>query len=155
METQLTQEEQLFCELYVNGDAPFAGNAARCYEEAFNKSKKNPQLAATRLIAKEEIQEYLNELDKMSFEEPRYMKKFLTKNLTSIVEECTAREIVNRQGVPTSPAALRSVAVNAAKALMDMYPVKETQKVSLESGDEGGIVFNVIMPGQAKPESAS
>jgi hypothetical protein len=43
---------------------------------------------------------------------------------------------------------MRSVAVNASKALMDMYPIKEAQvsKVNIEGGGEGGITFNVIVP---------
>jgi hypothetical protein len=44
---------------------------------------------------------------------------------------------------------MRSVAVNAAKALMDMHPIKEAQisKISLDSGEGGsGITFNVIVP---------
>lgn len=145
MEEILTKEEKFFCELYANGDAPFAGNAAKCYEEAFD-CHTGAHSKAVRLLAREDVQEYLDGLEKLSFQETRYMKKFLTRNLVKIVEECSSREYVNKKGVPVSPAALRSVAVNASKALMDMYPVKEAQKLSIEGGDEGGITFNVIMP---------
>ncbi len=150
MEANLTKEEKLFCELYVNGEMPFAGNAARCYEEAFSKSGGHVRAMAVRFLAREDIQEYLNELEKLSFEEARYMKKFLTQNLTKIVEECSTKEYLNRKGVPQSPAALRSVAVNATKALMDMYPVKQANRLSIDGGGESGITFNVIMPDGAK-----
>ena len=146
MEAQLTKEEELFCELYANGDAPFAGNATRCYEEVFGKSGGNIRVNATKFLAQEHIQEYLNDLEKMTFSEARYMKKFLTQNLVKIVEECSNKEYINRKGVPISPAPLRSVAVAASKALMDMYPVKESQKLSIEGSEGGGIVFNVVMP---------
>lgn len=153
MEANLTKEEKLFCELYANGDAPFAGNAARCYEEAFSNSGNNIRVKAMRFLAREDIQEYLNELEKLTFDEAKYMKKFLTQNLTKIVEECSTKEYVNRKGTPISPAPLRSVAVSASKALMDMYPIKESQKLSIEGGEEGGITFNVIMPEKPKEDT--
>ena len=28
---KLTDQEILFCDLYANGEAPYGGNAARCY----------------------------------------------------------------------------------------------------------------------------
>lgn len=155
MEVELTKEEKLFCELYVNGDAPFAGNAARCYGEAFANPSGNIRSKAVRLLAREDVQEYLNELEKLTFEEARYMKKFLSQNLVKIVEECSTKEYVNRKGVPVSPAPLRSVAVSATKALMDIYPVKEAQKVSIEGGENGGITFNLILPEQRKEEIPS
>ena len=59
---------------------------------------------------------------------------------------------MDRRGTRLSPAPLRSVAVGASKALMDLYPVKEAQKHELSIGGagEGGITFNVIVPEQAK-----
>ena len=98
------------------------------------------------------VQEKLTELAKLAYEEAKYMKKFLTRNLAKIVEECSSKENTNRKGQVISPAPLRSVAVSASKALMDMYPVKEAQKLSIEGGEEGGITFNVIMPEQKKDE---
>lgn len=154
MEVKLTREEQLFCELYANGDAPFAGNAAKCYEEAFNVSGGNIRAKAIRFLARNDIQEYLNELDKLTFEEAKYMKKFLTQSLSKIVEECSTAQYVNRKGALISPAPLRSVAVSASKALMDMYPVKEAQRLNIEGDDEGGgITFNLIMPEQQKEDT--
>ncbi len=152
MEVNLTEEEKLFCELYANGDAPFAGNAVRCYEEAFGRNGGNQRNKAIRFLAREDIQNYLNELEKLSFEEAKYMKKFLTQNLVKIVEECSVKEYTNKKGIPVSPAPLRSVAVTASKALMDLYPVKEAQRVSLESETGTGITFNVIMP--EKPQES-
>ena len=78
------------------------------------------------------------------------MKRFLTANLKHIIEE-TSRDIYyDRRGKALSPAALRSVAVSASKALMEMYPVKESQvnKFEINGGGESGITFNVIVPEQ-------
>lgn len=153
MEKQtLTKEEELFCELYANGDAPFGGNAARCYEEAFNYTGGRSRSKAIRLLACDYIQEYLEGLEKLTYEEAKYMKKFLTRNLMNIVDECASKSAVNKHGVEVSPAALRSVAVSASKALMELYPVKEAQKISLDGGGDGNITFNVIMPEKTTTE---
>lgn len=151
---QLSDQEILFCELYANGEAPFGGDAARCYQEVFNDSSRQAKTRATRLLARSDIQEYLKSLDELTYEESKYMKTFLRENLTSIVRECATAEFRDRKGILLSPAALRSVAVNAMKALMDLYPVKEAQvnKLSIDGAGEGGITFNVIMPEPAEPQ---
>lgn len=150
---ELTKEEQLFCELYANGDAPYGGNPVKSYEEAFNVTDgRSSRSKAIRLLSCDYIQRYLEELEKLTYEEAKYMKKFLSRNLMSIVDECSHSEAVNKRGIKVSPAALRSVAVQASKALMELYPVKEAQKISLDSEGDGNITFNVIMPGQSNVE---
>ncbi len=152
---QLTEQELLFCELFANGEAPFGGNASRCYQEVFNDKTRLAKSRATKLLARPEIQEYLKSLDELPYEEAKYMKVFLRENLTSIVQECTGAEYRDRKGTLLSPAALRSVAVNASKALMDLCGVKEAQvsKINIEGSGEGGIIFNVIMPDQTQSET--
>ena len=145
---ELTKEEQLFCELYATGDAPFAGDPARCYMEVFHDNTNRAKNRALRLLARKDIQAYLDELGELGYEEAKFMKKFLTQNLMNIVSECSHSEFRDRRGTLLSPAPLRSVAVNASKALMDLYPVKEAQvnKLSIDGAGDGGITFNVIMP---------
>lgn len=152
---QLTDQEKLFCDLYANGEAPFGGNSAKCYQEVFNDKTRLAKSRAIQMLARPEIQAYLKSLDELSYEEAKYMKTFLRENLTSIVTECSSGEYRDRKGTLLSPAALRSVAVNASKALMELYPVKEAQvnKINIDGGNgEGGITFNVIMPQQSKEE---
>lgn len=152
---QLSEQEILFCELYAQGEAPFGGNAAKCYQEVFNDMSKRCKTHAAKLLARPEIQEYLKSLDELTYEEAKYMKTFLRENLIHIIQECSVAEYRDRRGTLLSPAALRSVAVNASKALMDLYPVKEAQtnKLSIEGAGEGGITFNVIMPEQSKSDN--
>lgn len=152
---QLTEQEKLFCDLYANGEAPFGGNASRCYQEIFNDKTRLAKSRASRMLARPEIQEYLKSLDELSYEETKYIKVFLRENLTSIIQECASAECRDRKGTLLSPAALRSVAVNASKALMDLFPVKAAQenKLSIEGTGESGITFNIIMPEQPKQES--
>lgn len=152
--TKLTDEEKLFCDLYALGDAPFAGNPVRCYKEAFHNTSTRVRIKAMALLNREDIKEYLESLEEMSFEEQRYMKKFVSQNLMNIVEECSSSEYRDKKGRLLSPAPLRSVAVQASKALMDLHGVKEAQvtKVSVDGAGEGGITFNVIMPQASNQE---
>lgn len=152
---QLTDQEKLFCDLYANGEAPFGGNAARCYQEVFNNKTRLAKSRAVQMLARPEIQTYLKSLDELPYEEAKYIKTFLRENLTSIIAECSSGEFRDRKGTLLSPAALRSVAVNASKALMELYPVKEAQvsKINIDGGNgEGGITFNVIMPQQTEQD---
>lgn len=155
MDFKLTENEILFCELYANGSAPFAGNAARCYSEVFHCDSKQVKHLAKQLIAREDIQNYLKELESSTYDEAKYMKKFLTENLIHIIEETSVAQYHDRRGTKLSPAPLRSVAVSATKALMEMYPVKEAQvnKLNIEGAGEGGITFNVIVPEQNNQDS--
>ena len=144
----LTENEKLFCELYATGEAPFAGDPSRCYEEAFGCVGKNSRNKALKILSNPEVQQYLKELEDVRQNEVKEMKNFLTQNLKHVISECSQAEYRDRRGHLLSPAASRSVAVSAAKALMEMYPVKETQvnKLSIEGAGESGITFNVIMP---------
>ena len=148
---KLTKDEILFCELYMNGTATYAGNASKCYREVFHDDSKTVSVKAHKLLKEPHIQEYLKELEELSIEEAQAMKRYLTANLMSIINEASTAHYMDRFGTKLSPAPLRSVAVSASKALMEMYPVKEAQRVNLET-ENGGIVFNVVVPEQKKDE---
>lgn len=152
-DTKLTKEERTFCELFVNGCAPYAGNAERCYADVFHSNRDDllNNHKAKKLLNKKQIKEYVQELESMSMEQAVDIKRYLTANLKHIIEEASSVDVYDRKGTLLSPAALRSVAVSAAKALMEMYPVREAQvnKVDINGGGEGGhggITFNVIVP---------
>lgn len=145
----LTDQEKLFCELFVNGTAPYAGNAVKCYSEVFQDDGLNANHRAKKLLKIPHVQEYITELEELSVEMAGDMKRYLTQNLMKIIDETSSAQFYDRKGHALSPAPLRSVAVSATKALMDMYPVKEAQvnKLNIEGSDgEGGIIFNVIVP---------
>lgn len=147
----LTDQEILFCELYVTGDVPFAGNAVKCYQEVFNDFTNKARYRALKLLHRDDIKKYIEELGQLSEEDSKSVKAFLTANLKHIIEECSSADFVDRHGNPLSPAAMRSVAVSASKTLMEMYPVKEAQttKVSIDNKGESGVTFNVIIPTNA------
>lgn len=104
-------------------------------------------------MARSDVAEYIAELRKISNYETAEMKSLLTEKLLKIVNETSTAIYTDRRGTVLSPAPLRSVAVQASKALMELYPVKVAQESKLEingNGEQGGIVFNVIVPEQAK-----
>jgi hypothetical protein len=145
----LTKEEKLVCELYINGEPPYVGDIVECYSKVFNDKSEMVALQAQTFVQRTDIKDYIEELETANLIEAKHLKRFLTKNLVSIVKEASHATYFDRKGRVQSPAAMRSVAVNAAKALMDMHPIKEAQisKISLDSGEGGsGITFNVIVP---------
>jgi hypothetical protein len=145
----LTKDEELFCQLLVNGSAPYGGDAIKCYREVFHSDNILDGHKAKKLLAREDIQKYIEELEAENAKESVYVKKFLAENLKSIIKETSTAEYRDRRGTKLSPAPLRSVAVSASKALMELFPVREAQvsKLNIEGNGENGIVFNVIVPG--------
>lgn len=146
---QLTEQDKLFCELFVNGIAPYAGNAAKCYSEVFKDDGLNVNHRAKQFMKQSHIKRYIKELEGDCDEVAVCIKRYLTQNLMKILDETSNAQFYDRKGQALSPAPLRSVAVNAAKALMDMYPVKEAQvsKLNFEGANgDVGVTFNVIVP---------
>jgi hypothetical protein len=75
------------------------------------------------------------------------VKLQVSETLKAVMSETSKGEYVDKFGVPLSPAPLRAVSVNAAKALMEIYPIKHAQNQSGKGGNENGnIIFNVIVP---------
>jgi hypothetical protein len=150
LDIQLTDKEIVFCELFANGCAPYCGNAMKCYKEAFKiplDSSNTIAGQAKKLLSRKNIQDYIENLEISNKNDSKYLKKRLTENLLGIIDEVSSAEFYDRNGTKLSVAPLRSVAVQATKALMDMHPIKEANvnKLNIE-GNGGGITFNVIIP---------
>ena len=152
--TGLTEQEQKFCELFAVGKAPYAGNAVKCYEEAFGGDDPLSGMKAHVLLARREVQRYLSEISELDFDKTKYIKEFLNKTLMDIVEEMAycdgARD---RNGFLLPASSSRGVAVSAAKLLMEVNGIKSGShdaelKIKNESG--GNITFNVIVPAGQK-----
>ena len=136
----LSDEEDKFCELYVSGGPLFAGNHRKCYEEV---------IASRLLLARPHISARIREMiDSVQFDVETIAARLqVAETLKAVMSETSTAEYTDKFGVPLSPAPLRAVAVNAAKALMELYPVKCSQETKLRiDGGEGGVVFNVIVP---------
>jgi hypothetical protein len=154
LNTALTGQEIAFCELFVNGCAPFCGNAAKCYEEVFQIISNTSKGKAKKLLSQQHIQDYIQVLEDENDKDSKILKKRLTENLLHIVDETSSAQFYDRRGTKLSTAPLRSVAVQATKALMDMYPIREANvnKLNIEGAGAGGITFNVIVPSTEQPK---
>lgn len=147
----LSENEEKFCLIYVNAPAPYAGNAAACYRAVFGNNDMDEigvSLSASELMRDERIKERIQKLEELNVVNAATLRPRLTQTLLKIADECSVATYSDRWGVPLSPAALRSVAVNAVKTLSDIYGIKEdvAHKVSFEGTDGNGVVINVIAP---------
>lgn len=154
-ENKITNQEKKFCEYYMKGSAPYAGNASLCYLRVFAPETTNPtseeltlaNIKATELFLKEEVKEYIDLLSVTSYKENEAVKRYIAESLKTIINETSTAQYRDRKGTALSPAPLRSVAVSAAKALAELYPIKATQTHQLNIGDgEAGVTFNLIVP---------
>ena len=160
-ENSITPNEKKFCEYYVKGSAPYAGDAALCYLKIFHPEKQKildkhneddmneAAISSMELMSRPEIQEYIDALIASSYQKNEAIKMFVTESLKAIIREASVAQYRDRNGTLLSPAPLRSVAVNAAKTLADLYPIKAAQQINLNGGDgNNGVTFNIIVPKQ-------
>ena len=147
-EITLTDAEVLFCELYVNGGRKFAGQHAACYKEVFGETEKI-EIRSRHLLMQPHIREYLREMVDEDYRttEKMAVKLQIAETLKAVMDETATGAYVDKFGVPLSPAPLRAVSVNAAKALMELYHIRQPQSgSSKDTQGNGGITFNVIVP---------
>lgn len=154
---ELTAQEKDFCNLFVNGIAPYCGNAQKCYEAIYGAKPDASGLETVKpkkLLSQKQIRNYIEELSINSIADTKHLKMRLTENLLKIADECATAEYSDRRGIKLSPAPLRSVSVQATKAIMDMHGIKEAQvnKLNIEGAGEGGIVFNIVVPEKQNKE---
>lgn len=145
----LTLQERTFCELFVLGRAPFAGNPGMCYAHAFSYDDEDAGYKARILLMRTEVKNYIDSLFRLKQNDTRDVKNFLVENLKHIIAETATATYTNAAGDPISPAALRSVAVSASKALMELYPVRQqnsSPRFNITGTQAGAVTFNVIVP---------
>lgn len=161
-DNRLTDLEEKFCLVFTCGPSPYNGNAKKTYDLVFNGStgmltdplentaKKDVEvaLAARQLMMRDDIRDRIDKLQSESVVNATTLRPRLTETLLKIADECSTLLCADKFGTPLSPAALRSVAVNAISKLTDMYGIKEdiAHKVMLEGTNGDGIVFNLVMP---------
>lgn len=165
---KLTDLEEKFCLVYACGPSPYNGNAKKTYALVFKGSTGmlyNPDkidqeareevdaaLAVRELMLRDDIKDRIDQIQSENLVNATTLRPRLTETLLKIADECSTLQCADKFGTPLSPAALRSVAVNAISKLTDMYGIKEdiAHKVMLEGTDGDGITFNLIMPEQNK-----
>jgi len=160
---KLADLEEKFCLIYACGPSPYNGNAKRAYDLVFKNVKRpyiggeyyelieddvDDAIMARKLVMREDIKERIEQLQSESMVNAATLRPRLTETLLKIADECSTLVCTDKFGTKISPAALRSVAVNAIGKLTDMYGIKEdiAHKVMLEGADGDGITFNLIVP---------
>ena len=167
---KLTDLEEKFCLVYTCGPSPYNGNARKTYDLVFNgatgmlfdpsengieehtHNEVSVSLAVRDLMVRDDIRERIDQLQSENVISAATLRPRLTETLLKISDECSTLMVTDRWGNTMSPAALRSVAVNAIGKLTDMYGIKEdiAHKVMLEGADGDGITFNLIVPETSK-----
>ena len=105
-------------------------------------------------MKKESVIQRIEELNDYNVHNAANLKPQITETLLKIMYEMSDCQYKDKDGTPLSPAAARSVAVNAAKTLNDMYGVKEdiVHKIQLEGKNGSGITFNVVVPNKPQEQ---
>jgi len=151
----LTDNEAKFCLLFVNASAPLCGNVRECYKKVFNETDDAKALSeGKKLMKKESVIQRIEELNDYNVHNAANLKPQITETLLKIMYEMSDCQYKDKDGTLLSPAAARSVAVNAAKTLNDMYGVKEdiVHKIQLEGKNGSGITFNVVVPNKPQEQ---
>lgn len=172
---KLTNIEEKFCLVYACGPSPYHGNAKKTFElvykartgQFFNPNEEEREveildevessIEVHQLMNREDIKNRIAQLQSENVVNATSLRPRLTEALLKIVDECSTLHVEDRFGKTVSPAALRSVAVNAIGRLTDMYGIKEdiAHKVMLEGADGDGITFNLVLPQQNKENELS
>ena len=99
----LNKQEIDFCELFIFGCDPYAGNARKCYEDIFYDSSHTSLRKAKQLMARDDVQEYINQLRAIANYETADLKARLTEKLLHIIDETASISSVTANAVPPSP----------------------------------------------------
>lgn len=163
---KLTDLEEKFCLVYACGPSPYNGNARKTFDLVFNgntgllfdpskerveehtRKEVSVAIAVRQLMLRDDIRDRIEQIQGEGLVNATVLRPRLTETLLKIIDECSTLHVTDRWGNTMSPAALRSVAVNAISKLTDMYGIKEdiAHKVMLEGADGDGITFNLIVP---------
>lgn len=146
----LSEEEERFCQLFCSGGKELAGNTVEVYKEVFgNTNKKQIAIESNKLLASPVITNRIREIMKNQFDSDEhnlYRKMRVIETLFSIMDETRDAKYKDKWGVDLSPAPLRAVSVNAAKAIADICGMKSDGGSGVTLNGENNVTFNVIVP---------
>lgn len=146
----LTEDEERFCQLFCSGGKKFAGNQIEAYKEVFeNTNKRQVAIESNKLLASPVIANRIGEIMKSQFdndEQNLYRKMRVIETLFSVMDETREAKYKDKWGIDLSPAPLRAVSVNAAKAIADICGFKSSDGSGVTINGENNVTFNVIVP---------
>lgn len=163
MTDKLSELEEKFCLVFAAGPSPYNGNAKKTYDLVFkgatarylntdDNAEVETAISVQKLMQREDIKARIDQIQSTNIVNAASLRPRLTETLLKIADECSEMTVEDRWGNTLSPAALRSVAVNAISKLTDMYGIKEdiAHKVMLEGAGGDGITFNLVVPEKNK-----
>lgn len=133
-----------FCDHFVYGDPGVAGDARQSYIRAFGV--KITKREASAFIRKKSIAKRIKELYEENAESTYAKRIYVEEKLITIIDECVKAKFKDKFGNIISPAAMRSVAVNALKVYNDMNGFNAPVEIRDTTEQKTGIHFNLIVP---------
>lgn len=146
-QAMLTEKEELFCQLFCNGGKKFAGNQVETYKQVFGDRDSNRLLIeSNKLLASPAVTSRIKDIMTSKLENESYAKIRVLETLYAIMDETREAKYKDKWGVSLSPAPLRAVSVNAAKAIADICGFKTGSEAGVTINGENNVTFNVIVP---------
>ncbi len=146
----LTPQQEDFCHLFVYGGREYAGKREKCFARAFGATDRtDAEQESRRLLDRTAVASRIKELARTLQTETEHIaiKLQVAETLKAVMEETASATFTDKFGIDLSPAPLRAVSVNAAKALMELYPIKNANESRLRvEGADGNVIFNVVVP---------
>ena len=146
-QAMLTEKEELFCQLFSNGGKRFAGNQVETYKQVFGDKENNKlMIESNKLLTSPAVTSRIKDIMTNKMENESYAKVRVLETLFAIMDETREAKYKDKWGVSLSPAPLRAVSVNAAKAIADIYAFKAGGETGVTINGENNVTFNVIVP---------
>lgn len=154
----LEDNEERFCQLYVNGNPKFRKNAVACYNYLYGDDgtdelmEADARYKANCLLNEERIKKRIEQLESLNKVECGTLRERITSMMMKVMDECANDVYSDRRGIPIAPAAMRSVSVSAAKLVSDINGLREEtiQKIQVGTDGDNGLVFNLVVPEKRK-----
>ncbi len=146
-QAMLTDKEELFCQLFCNGGKKFTGNQVEAYRHVFgDRENDRLMIESNKLLASPVVTSRIKDIMADKLENDSYAKMRVLETLFAIMDETREAKYKDKWGISLSPAPLRAVSVNAAKAIADICGFKAGNETGVTINGENNVTFNVIVP---------
>ena len=99
-----------------------------------------------KLLTSPTVTSRIKDIMTNKMENESYAKVRVLETLFAIMDETMEAKYKDKCSVSLSPAPLRAVSVNAAKAIADIYGFKAGGETGVTINGEHNVTFNVIVP---------
>lgn len=103
-------------------------------------------IESNKLLASPVVTSRIKDIMADKLENDSYAKMRVLETLFAIMDETREAKYKDKWGISLSPAPLRAVSVNAAKAIADICGFKAGNETGVTINGENNVTFNVIVP---------